>query len=189
MADPAELRRRLLAAGAVPGFAGRMDDRRLDRHGELAGRGEVLRVRLFRGDGAPESARVSWKGPASRTAEGYKLRRELEIEATGGADPVAVFRALGYVVVQAIDRRVEYYELHGATVRLEWYPRLDVLVEVEGSGVAIEAALVATGLPREAFSADALAEFGERFALRTGLPPVLAVEGLGDRAPSWEGPP
>ena len=73
-----------LAAGAVPGFAGRMDDRRLDRHGELAGRAEVLRVRRFQGDGTAATASISWKGPASRTAEGYKLRRELEVEADGG---------------------------------------------------------------------------------------------------------
>jgi len=184
--DPAALRIRLIAAGAVAGFAGRMNDRRLDRHGELAGRGEVLRVRVFQGDGAGTTATISWKGPATRSAEGYKQRRELELDADGGQDPLAVFRALGYVVVQAIDRRVEYFELHGAIVRLEWYPRMDVLVEVEGTGAAIEAAVAATGIPRDAFTADSLAEFGQRFALRAGAPPVFALEGLGGTRAAWD---
>ncbi|HEU5170366.1 MAG TPA: hypothetical protein VFU46_07505 [Gemmatimonadales bacterium] len=45
--DPSAVRARLIAAGAVPGFRGLMEDRRYDRDGALTARDEVLRVRRF----------------------------------------------------------------------------------------------------------------------------------------------
>jgi len=185
VADPAALRRRLADAGAVPGFRGRMDDRRMDRHGELAGRDEVLRVRRYRAPGEPPRSVMTWKGPVSRSPEGHKLRRELDLPLEPGGDPLRVLEALGYLVTQAIDRYVEYYTLEGATVRLEWYPRMDVLVEVEGTVVAIEAAITALGMPRDDFLPDALAEFAARWAARTGRQPVLDLMGLDGEPPEW----
>ena len=71
-------------------------------------------------------------------------------------------------------------------VRLEWYPRMDVLIEIEGDQPGIEAALCATGLPRTGFSADPLAVFAERFASRTGTPAALATSELAGESPSWQ---
>ena len=50
VSDPAGLRQRLLAAGAVPGFRGLMADRRFDRGQTLMSRDEVLRIRRFESD-------------------------------------------------------------------------------------------------------------------------------------------
>ena len=61
-----------------------------------------------------------------------------------------------------------------ATARLERYPRMDVLVEVEGEPAAIERAIVASGIPRSAFTAESLAEFVRRFQERTGVPAELS---------------
>ena len=170
VADPAALRTRLLAAGAAPGFRGRMEDRRFDRQGELLARDEVLRVRRFFPDDGPPRARVSWKGPVS-VDRGYKRRPELEYEvASGGAAVDLVFDALGYRLVEAIDRTVEYFDLGQATVRIEWYPRMDVLVEVEGAPEAIEAAARVSGIPREAFTAEPLVAFVARYEAREGRP-------------------
>ena len=47
-----------------------------------------------------------------------------------------------------IEREVEIYRVHEATVRLERYPEMDALVEVEGDPDAIERAIVVTGIPR-----------------------------------------
>lgn len=190
MTDPETLRRRLAGAGARPGFSGRMDDRRLDRHGELMARDEVLRIRRFRpSDGSPSPSRttVSWKGPVRRTPEGYKERDEIEVTCSGPDDPRALWQALGYTVVHAIDRYVEYFALGDATVRLEWYPHMDVLVEVEGAPGAIEAAMGHLALPREAFTAESLVDFAARFEARTGEAAVLDCASLQGRAPSWEG--
>jgi adenylate cyclase class IV len=174
VSDPDALRARLLAAGAEPSFRGRMRDRRFDRNGELTARDEVLRVRSFlRSDGASEVL-LGWKGPVSRTSEGYKMREEIELPlAADAGSPEDLLAALGYQVVHAIDREVEVYRLGEATLRLERYPRMDPLLEVEGEPGAIERAVAATGLPREAFTAESLADFVRRYELRTGRPALL----------------
>ena len=189
IADPAAVRARLLAAGATPGYCGFMVDRRFDRNGELTARDEVLRLRSYDNtdDGDTERRAVlAWKGPTRRSAEGYKLREELECRIAEGADAApAILGALGFAVAHTVERRVEHYDLDGATVRLEWYPRMDVLVEVEGSPAAIERAVAATGIPRTEFTAEPLVEFVGRYERRTGRRAALAVAELGGEPPSW----
>ncbi|HQR17206.1 MAG TPA: hypothetical protein PK948_02480 [Gemmatimonadales bacterium] len=185
--DPALLRRHLVESGAEPGFRGLMEDRLFDRDGALKERGEVLRVRTWRPDGAPARAQLAWKGVTRRSPEGMKLRDELEFAAEGDARaPVHLLAALGYEVSQSIDRFVEIYQTRGAEVRIEWYPRMDVLVEVEGTAAAIESALPATGLPRTAFEPEPLAEFVRRYEARTGESAVLAVADLKEGRPLWD---
>jgi adenylate cyclase class IV len=175
--DPAALRARLVAAGGRLQFRGRMSDRRYDRGGELTARDEVLRVRSYHhADGRTEAV-LGWKGPARRSPDGYKLREELELPIAGGAraaPPDALLAALDYEVVYIIDRDVEVYDLDGATMRLEQYPRMDPLLEVEGEPAAIERAIRASGISRDAFTADSLAEFVRRYEARTGHAAVLA---------------
>jgi adenylate cyclase class IV len=175
--DPDLLRARLLGAGAVSLFRGRMSDRRYDHAGELAARDEVLRVRSFQDPAGPGSTVLGWKGPVTRSPEGYKRRTELELPVAGpgsASTAEALLAALGYEVVHAIDREVEVLDLAGATVRLEHYPDMDPLVEIEGSPPAIERAIAASGIAREAFTAESLAEFVRRFEARTGRPARLA---------------
>lgn len=176
--DPDALRARLRASGAHARFLGRMSDRRFDRAGELAARDEVLRVRSFHDADGRIEAILGWKGPMRLSPEGYKQREELELPVASAAPPAAspqaFLSALGYDVVHAIDREVEIYEMDGATVRLERYPDMDPLLEVEGAPAQIERAIRATGIGRETFTADSLAEFVRRFEARTGRPAVLA---------------
>jgi adenylate cyclase class IV len=175
--DPDLLRARLLAAGAVGRFRGMMSDRRYDRGGELTARDEVLRVRTFDDGTGGSRAVLGWKGPVSRSADGYKRRNELELSAPGpgyGETAHALLTALGYQVVHAIDREVEVLELSGATVRLELYPEMDPLVEVEGPPAAIERAIASTGIARREFTAESLTDFVRRFEARTGRAARLA---------------
>ncbi len=175
--DAEALRARLLAAGAVARFRGRMRDRRYDRGGELAARDEVLRVRSYHDAEGRVSALLGWKGPVRRSAEGYKQRAEIELPMAAGADdagPHALLRSLGYEIVHAIDREVEVYQLGQAIVRLERYPRMDALLEVEGEPAAIEQAITVTGIPRDEFTAEPLAEFVRRFEARLGEAALLA---------------
>jgi len=174
--DPDALRARLRAVGAVERFRGRMTDRRFDRGGELMARDEVLRVRAYHHGGGRVEAVLGWKGPVRRSTEGYKQREELELAVAGGPDsPAALLRALGYDQVHAVDREVDVYGLAGAVVRLERYPRMDPLVEIEGEPAAIERAIAASGIDRVAFTADSLAEFVRRYEARTGETAVLAA--------------
>lgn len=186
--DPGAVRARLEQAGARHGFQGMMSDARYDRDGELIGRDEVLRVREFHHPGGRMETILGWKGPTRVSAEGYKIRPELEYEITARtAPPSDLLEALGFRRIHTIDRYVEYYHLGTAALRLEWYPRMDVLLEIEGDAAGIEAGLRAVGIPREEFTADALAAFAARFAARTGKTPVLAAAELAGAAPGWSG--
>ena len=174
--DPEGLRARLRGAGAVEHFRGRMSDRRYDRADELALRNEVLRVRSYHEANGRVASILGWKGPVRLSPEGYKQRAEVELPVNGdSATPHTLLAALGYDVVQTIDRDVDVYHLGGATVRLERYPRMDALVEVEGAPAAIEQAIAATGIPRAEFTADPLAEFVRRFEERRGVTARLAL--------------
>jgi adenylate cyclase class IV len=189
LGDPDSAVRALATAGAEPTFSGMMEDRKFDRDGELTARDEVLRVRVFRpADSAlPSRARVAWKGPTQRSPQGYKLRQELEFDLTGAPASAAVelFLALGYRVVLAIDRWVQIFNLGGAEVRLEWYPRMDTLIEIEGDPPAIEAAIGASGLPRALFHPESLPEFVARYEARTGQQAILALKDLHGAPPGW----
>jgi adenylate cyclase class IV len=185
--DPPELRARLLAAGARLTFRGLMEDRRYDRDGALLARDEVLRVRRFIGPDGVGEAELTWKGRTGRSEDGYKLREEISCRIASGCDsPGRIIEALGYTVSQAIDRRIELYELAGAVLRIEWYPRMDVLLEVEGPPAAMEVAIKATGLPRAGFTAEMLADFVVRYDARGGPRAVLAVADLDGGRPAWE---
>ncbi|ADO70172.1 uncharacterized protein STAUR_2368 [Stigmatella aurantiaca DW4/3-1] len=63
---------------------------------------------------------------------------------------------------------VKRFTYGDATLRFEQFPRMDMLVEVEGPPETIEHAIRATGIPRECFTADRLATFIHRFEARTG---------------------
>jgi adenylate cyclase class IV len=190
VADPAAVAARLEAVGAARAFRGRMTDRRYDRpDGSLFSRDEVLRLRTFEPRGAGDAgAELTWKGPTRRRG-GYKEREELQLGVGDAAAAAEVLGRLGYVVIDAIDRGVEYYRLDDVTLRLEWYPRMDVLIEVEGAPEAIERGVAATGLPRSAFCADRLVDFAGRYAERTGRAAAVALAALeaGERAgwPEW----
>jgi predicted adenylyl cyclase CyaB len=162
-------RRRVESAGAVLRFAGRLEDRRYDTaERALRVRDHVLRTRVRRipGEGAVR-ATVDWKGPTAER-DGYKVREELAVGVENPETLARMLEQLGYAVTEAIDRDIWEYELDGATIRFERYPRMDPLVEVEGVPAAIERGVAATGLARDGFTAHRLSEFVRRFELRTG---------------------
>ncbi|MDQ6886467.1 MAG: class IV adenylate cyclase [Gemmatimonadota bacterium] len=174
--DNWEERTRLLErGGARLIFRGRLEDRRYDTpERTLASRDQMLRLRVYRDHDstAPARAELAWKGPTS-VDDGYKVREELQA-ATTDADTLAdILRSLDYIVTLAIDRDIIQYEVEGATVRFEHYPRMDDLVEVEGQPEAIERAVAMLGLPRAAFSSERLLAFTARFETRAGQPAAL----------------
>lgn len=173
--DPAALAAALAGAGAELTFRGEMLDRRYDRDGALGARDEVLRLRTYRpADGRPAYGVLAWKGPVSVRA-GYKHREEYETPLADPAAALAILERLGYEVVMRIDRAIAEYRLAGAAVRVEWYPAMDVLVEIEGEPAAIERAAAATGLARESFLPESLPHFVRAYERRTGRRARLAA--------------
>lgn len=166
VADPEAARNALRAAGATLAFAGRLEDRRYDTpERALRLRDQVLRLRIYRGGDV--RAMLDWKGPSSYEG-GYKVREEHSTPVADPAALAAVLEGLGYVVTREIDRTIEQYRFEGATVRFERYPRMDVLVEVEGEPAAIERAITALRMPREAFTTGRLPDFVLHYEGRTG---------------------
>jgi predicted adenylyl cyclase CyaB len=172
--DPDSLRAALKRAGATLEFRGDMIDRRFDRDRELARRDEVLRLREFQpGDGAPAHGVLGWKGPHSKRGQ-YRHRAEAEARVASPDAVVAILERLGFAVSLRIDRRVEVYRLGEAVLRFEWYPAMDVLLEVEGAPPAIERAIAATGLARDRFLPESLPYFVAQYEARTGRAARLA---------------
>jgi predicted adenylyl cyclase CyaB len=169
-------------AGGRLTFRGRLEDRRFDTPDHaFRMRDEVLRLRVYR-DERGARAELNWKGP-TRYEDGYKVRDEI---GAGSRDADALGRILervGFVVTREIDRDIVQFELHGATVRFERYPRMDDLVEVEGDPEHIERAIEVIGLPREAFTSERLFEFVRRWEARTGEPAALCERELAGERP------
>ena len=165
--DPEATVAALEQAGATLLYRGRLEDRRFDTpERSLALRDLVLRLRTYRTADRVE-AHLDWKGP-TQYVDGYKVRDE---ETTTLGDPAALaimLEQLGYVVTREIDREIAQYRVAGAVVRIERYPRLDVLAEVEGEPAAIEAAIRLLGVPRAAFTTGRLPDFVRAFEARTG---------------------
>ena len=169
-------------AGATRVFAGRLQDRRYDTPDRaLVSRDHVLRVRVYE-SGADTRAEVDFKGPTS-FEDGYKIREEIGTELNDANAFVTILDRLGYEATITIDRDIVQYDLGGAMIRFETYPRMDVLVEVEGTPEQIEHAIAALGLPRASFVADRLSDFARRFEARTGQAAIVSHAELeaGDR--------
>ena len=173
--DDLAVRRRIVAeGGGVLVFEGRLEDRRYDTgDGALTDRDEVLRTRTYRDGAAGERTSLDWKGP--RTIEGgYRVREEHSVGVASLAALERILAGLGYRVTMAIDRQIIQFEVEGAVVRFERYPRMDDLVEVEGEPAAIERAISLLGMRRDDFTGDSLATFASRYEKRTGASAALS---------------
>lgn len=175
--DAAPIRKKLGKAGWRLTFEGMMSDRRFDTPDRsLESRDEVLRVRNMTSVSGDGRTQLAWKGPASEEG-GYKVRPELETSVQDTEAAVAILGSLGYSeVTLTIDRRVAIYEKERVCARVEVYPAMDVLVELEGAPERVEARFADLGLPRDAWKPWPLDEFVRRYEERTGSEARLAGE-------------
>jgi predicted adenylyl cyclase CyaB len=170
--DLAKRRRQIEDAGATLLFEGKISDRRYDSVSrELSARDEVLRLRRYESADGTKTF-LDWKGP-TEIRDVYKVREELTTPIDDFDALEKILEKLGYQLVGEIDRTIAQYQLGGATVRFETYPRMDVLVEVEGEPADIEEAIVTLGMPRGTFSSERLAGFAAGFERRTGVRAAL----------------
>jgi predicted adenylyl cyclase CyaB len=166
--DLAARRERLENAGAILEYEGMLLDRRYDfESAELSTHDEVLRLRTYVAGGSVKCY-LDWKGP-TEVRDVYKTREEISTRVEDADALREILARLGFVVTMAIDREIAQYKVHGATVRFETYPRMDVLVEVEGQPGEIEQAIEALGIARGQFTSERLNSFVQRFENRTGV--------------------
>jgi adenylate cyclase class IV len=171
--DLRDRRARVEEGGATLEFVGRLEDRRYDTRDRTLLRDDVvLRLRVYR-NAKLVQGHLDWKGP-TRQVDGFKVREELS---TAVGDPIILaqqLERLGYVVLREIDREIVQYRWRETTIRFERYPRMDLLVEVEGTPEGIEAAIELLGMPRAAFTAERLPDFVRAYETRTGLRAALS---------------
>lgn len=166
--DLGERRRTIEAAGAALSFEGKISDRRYDfASRELSVRDEVLRTRRYQSSASTRTY-LDWKGPTEMQGA-YKVRDEITAPVEDFDSLERILEKLGLMLTWEIDREIAQYQLAGAIIRFETYPRMDVLVEVEGEPGAIEAAIEALGLPRGTFTNERLPDFVHKFENRTGV--------------------
>ena len=170
--DPDGLRAALARAGAALTFRGAMIDHRFDRGRELEDRDEVVRLRVYRPADGVGWGVLTWKGPVGARGA-YRHRHEIVIRVDAPDAVAALLTRLGLAVTLRIDREIEQWALDGAVLRLEHYPDMDALLEVEGEPAAIERAVAASGLPRAVFLPESLPYFIAAFERRTGRPARL----------------
>ena len=174
---------RLERAGATRVFSGRIEDRRFDTpERSLAARDIVLRLRIYRGSEGTR-AELEYKG-ATAYEDGYKVRDEVGSTVSDPDAITHILSGLGYTVTRAIDRDIEQWDVQGASVRFERYPRMDDLVEVEGEPETIERAIAALGISRTAYTAERLTDFALRYEARTGERAALSDAELRASAPA-----
>src|SRR4051812_36374881 len=127
--DVASRRQKVEQAGAKLTFEGKLVDKRYDVESrELSSRDEVLRVRRYESRGSAKTY-LDWKG-ATEIQDVYKVREEVSTLVDDGAALEQLLDRLGFIITMQIDREIAQYDLHGAMVRFERYPRMDALVEV-----------------------------------------------------------
>jgi predicted adenylyl cyclase CyaB len=166
--DLAERKRKIEAAGASLSFDGKISDRRYDfASRELTDRDEVVRIRRYQSRASIKTY-LDWKGP-TETRDGYKMREEITALVEDLDSLEKILEKLGLELTWEIDREISQYDFAGAVIRFETYPRMDVLVEVEGEPNAIEASIEALGLPRGMFTSERLPDFVSSFEHRTGV--------------------
>ena len=172
--DVSACRTRLLQSGAVLREAGKLRDLRYDTEDRaLRARDVVLRVREFISTTTQRTS-LDWKGSATFDS-GYKEREEVALGIADAATAGRILEGVGFVVSYEIERDIEVFDVHGATVRFERYARMDTLVEVEGAPNAIEQAIQALGIPRSEFTTQRLADFVQRYEERTGQRAALST--------------
>lgn len=165
----AAFRRRLEAGRWRRVFVGEMRDRRYDTPDRRLERDdEVLRVRRYESEEGGRTI-LCWKGPTG-TEDGYKVRDEIETAVADDARVRELLSRLGYSeMTMAIDRGIEQYERDGVTVRIEEYPGMDVLVELEAAPARIEGVVAELGVDREAWRSWELKDFVLDYERRTGM--------------------
>jgi adenylate cyclase class 2 len=166
--DLSARRKQVETAGAKLTYEGRLVDRRYDIESrELADRDEVLRVRRYESRGSAKTY-LDWKG-RTETQGPYKIREEISTLVDDFGAIEQILDKVGFIVTMEVDREIAQYQLGAATIRFETYPRMDVLVEVEGEPDAIEQAIEALGMSRGEFTSERLPSFVSRFEKRTGV--------------------
>lgn len=139
-----------------------------DVHGSLSRKKQKLRLRMYDN----QRTVVTWKSKR-RGASLYKEEYEHEVEIGDFETMMYIFRQLGFRQTFRIDRRVELYRIRDVLIRLEFFPEMDDLVEIEGPRDQLEDVIRALGMRRSDFNNKGQEYFFRAYEERTERKPRL----------------
>ena len=134
LADAEALRARLVAASAKRvGVADQVDVFYDNGSGKYCEGFCGLRIRRTCAvePGADEEARITFKGPLE-SADGLKVRTELETVLGDGATAEGILAAIGFAPVVTVTKRRESWRLGECDVEIDDVQQAGLFVEVEG---------------------------------------------------------
>lgn len=139
-----------------------------DEARSLSGNKQKLRLRMYDN----QRTVITWKSK-KRGSSLYKEEYEHEVEIGDFETMMYILKQLGYRLIFRIDRRVELYRMRDVIIRLEFFPEMDDLVEIEGPHDQLEELIRELGLRRSDFHNKGQEHFFGAYEERTGRKPRL----------------
>ena len=165
-----KFRDQLSIAGAKMSQKGFMQDYYFDNPFlNLKSKNQKLRIRAI----DYKLIQLCWKGPISVDKQ-TKIREEIEVGVNKVESLIKIFEKLGFQNTRFYERYFETYLLYGVKIRIEQFPIMDILVEIEGEQHLINRAVTHLNISKDVFGPKTLVSFIKEYEIRNGAPAKLS---------------
>ncbi len=168
--DLNKFRDQLNIAGAKMSKKGFMQDYYFDNPFlNLKSKNQKLRIRAI----DYKLIQLCWKGPISVDKQ-TKIREEIEVGVKNVEPLIKIFEKLGFQNTRFYERYFETYLLYDVKIRIEQFPIMDILVEIEGEQHLINRAVTHLNISKDVFGPKTLVSFIKEYEIRNGTPAKLS---------------
>ncbi len=165
-----KFRDQLSIAGAKMSQKGFMQDYYFDNPFlNLKSKNQKLRIRAI----DYKLIQLCWKGPISVDKQ-TKIREEIEVGVKNVEPLIEIFEKLGFQNTRFYERYFETYLLYDVKIRIEQFPIMDILVEIEGEQHLINRAVTHLNISKDVFGPKTLVSFIKEYEIRNGTPAKLS---------------
>lgn len=168
--DLNKFRDQLNIAGAKMSQKGFMQDYYFDNPFlNLKSKNQKLRIRAI----DYKLIQLCWKGPISVDKQ-TKIREEIEVGVKNVEPLIKIFEKLGFQNTRFYERYFETYLLYDVKIRIEQFPIMDILFEIEGEQHLINRAVTHLNISKDVFGPKTLVSFIKEYEIRNGTPAKLS---------------
>ncbi len=168
--DLNKFRDQLNIAGAKMTQKGFMQDYYFDNPFlNLKSKNQKLRIRAI----DYKLIQLCWKGPISVDKQ-TKIREEIEVGVKNVEPLIKIFEKLGFQNTRFYERYFETYLLYDVKIRIEQFPIMDILFEIEGEQHLINRAVTHLDISKDVFGPKTLVSFIKEYEIRNGTPAKLS---------------
>lgn len=162
--DINKFRDQLNRAGAKMSQKGFMQDYYFDNPFlDLKSKNQKLRIRAI----DYKLIQLCWKGPISVDKQ-TKIREEIEVSVKNVEPLIKIFEKLGFQNTRFYERYFETYLLYDVKIRIEQFPIMDILVEIEGEQHLIDRVVTRLNISKDVFGPKTLVSFIKKYEIRNG---------------------